>query len=236
MALDSTSFERLAAQLASRWRVLLWDMPGHGRSGPLPVPFDMQVCVDALDAVLGAHDIDTAVLLGFSFGGVVSQLLAHRAPERVGGLIAYGCLSPLLTGPQPFWVQWMGEWLMMRGDWESVRLRFAKVCSERPDVQRSVFDTAGVLGPAGFRQMTRALLRAGTHAPDFRVNGPVLWIQGERDSNAAYLRLAEAGLRRNHPTMTSVILPGAGHCAHQELPDAFDRAVIGFLDQAFPRS
>jgi pimeloyl-ACP methyl ester carboxylesterase len=87
MALDCSSFEGLAERFASRWRVLLWDMPGHGKSGPMPRPFDMQVCVDALETVLDAHDVDKAVLLGFSFGGVVSQLLAHRAPQRVLGVL-----------------------------------------------------------------------------------------------------------------------------------------------------
>ncbi len=236
MALDCSSFESLAARLSSRWRVLLWDMPGHGKSGPMPRPFDMEVCVDALDVVLGAHGIDKTVLLGFSFGGVVSQHLAQRTPERVDGLIAYGCLSPLLTGAQPTWVMWLGEWIMTRGDWESVRWRFAKLCSAVPDVQRSVYDTMGTLGPEGFRQMTRALLRVRTHDPAFRVKGPLMWIQGERDSNAASLKPVEAALRRSHPSMTSVILPGAGHCAHQELPDAFEQAVVAFLDDAFPVS
>jgi pimeloyl-ACP methyl ester carboxylesterase len=236
MALDCSSFEGLAERLSSRWRVLLWDMPGHGKSGPILPPFDIHVCVDALEAVLDAHGVDKAVLLGFSFGGVVSQLLAHRAPQRVEGLIAYGCLSPLLTGAQPLWVMWLGEWIMTRGDWESVRWRFAKLCSAEPDVQRGVYDTMGTLGPDGFRLMTRALLRARTHDPGFRVSGPLMWIQGERDSNAASLKPVEAALRRNHPSITSVILPGAGHCAHQEMPDTFDRAVIAFLDDAFPRS
>jgi pimeloyl-ACP methyl ester carboxylesterase len=233
MALDCSSFEGLAERFASRWRVLLWDLPGHGKSGPMPRPFDMQVCVDALETVLDAHDVDKAVLLGFSFGGVVSQLLAHRAPQRVDGMIAYGCLSPLLTGPQPLWVMWLGEWIMTRGNWESVRWRFAKLCSAEPDVQRGVFDTVGVLGPDAFRQMTRALLRVRTHDPSFRVNGPLLWVQGERDSNAASLKPVEAALRRSHPSMTSVILPGAGHCAHQEMPAAFDAAVERFLDERF---
>jgi len=232
MALDCASFDGLAKRLSSRWRVLLWDMPGHGKSGPMPL--DMAVCVDALDAVLDAHGIDKAVLLGFSFGGVVSQLLAHRAPERFKGLIAYGCLSPLLTGPQPLWVQWVGEWMMTRGNWESVRWRFAKFCSARPDVQRSVYDAAGVLGPDGFRQMTRALLRVRTHDPAFRVNGPVMWIQGERDSNGAVLKPVAAALRRNHPSMTAVVLPDAGHCAHQEQPAVFEAAITTFLDNSFP--
>jgi pimeloyl-ACP methyl ester carboxylesterase len=65
------------------------------------------------------------------------------------------------------------------------------------------------------------------------VNGPLLWVQGERDSNAASLKPVEAALRRSHPSMTSVILPGAGHCAHQEMPAAFDAAVERFLDERF---
>lgn len=235
MALDSMSFRLLAERLANSWRILLWDMPGHGMSGPMPATLDMAGCVDALEAVLEAAGVKHAVLLGFSFGGVVSQLFAHRAPARVDGLIAYGCLSPLLLGPQAWWVARLAEWLVTRGEWESVRWRFARLCSAEPEIQRSVHESMTVLGPDGFRRMTRALLRANQHDPAFRISGPVMWIQGERDSNGPSLTRVEAALRSKHPVMTSVILPGAGHCAHQEQPEAFEAEVTGFLNRSFAR-
>jgi 3-oxoadipate enol-lactonase len=232
MALDSKAFEALADRLASKWRVLRWDLPGHGESGAMPEPLDMSVCVDALEAVLDDAGADRAVLLGFSFGGMVSQLFAHRKSNRVDGLIAYGCFSPLLVKSPPAWVKWLAEKAVMRGSWEQVRTRFAKACSIKDDVRRNIAPAVARVGAAGFRTMTRALLWVPDHDPAFRVAGPVLWVQGVQDSNP--LKPVEAALRKNHPNMRSEIIPDAGHCAHQDNPAAFNAAIERFLDDAFP--
>ena len=231
MALDSKAFEPLADRLASKWRVLRWDFPGHGESGPMPEPLDMSTCVDALEAVLDDAGADKAVLFGFSFGGIMSQLLAHRKPSRVDGLIAYGCYSPLLVKSPPALVKWLAEKAVMRGSWESVRERFAKACSIKDDVRRDIDGAVARVGAAGFRTMTRALLWVPDHDPAFRVHGPVLWIQGAQESNP--LKPVEAALRKNHPDMQSEIIPNAGHCAHQDNPAAFNTAIERFLDERF---
>lgn len=228
MALDSQSFVPLAERLASKWRVLRWDMPGHGESGPMPEPFDMSLCVDALASVLDDAKIERAMPLGFSFGGVVSQLFAHRKPGRVDGLIAYGCLSQLLVEPPSAPVRWLAEKAVMRGGWNAARARFAEACSIKHDVRRDVDALATRLGEAGFRQMLHALLWVPDRDPAFRVQGPVMWIQGAQDPNP--LKPVEAAFRKNHPGMRSEIIPDAGHCAHQDNPALFNAAIERFLD------
>ena len=231
IALDSSAFEPLADRLASKWRVLRWDFPGHGESGPMPDSLDMSTCVEALETVLDDAGAGKAVLFGSSFGGVVSQLFAHRRPNRVNGLIAYGCYSPLLVKSPPAWVRWLAEKAVMRGSWEQVRERFAKACSIKDDVRRNLDGAVARVGADGFRTMTRALLRVPDHDPAFRVRGPLLWIQGAQDSNP--LKSVEAALRKNHPNMRSEIIPNAGHCAHQDNPAAFNEAIERFLNDSF---
>lgn len=231
MALDSSAFEPLAERLASKWRVLRWDFPGHGESGPMPDALDMSTCVEALETVLDDAGAEKAMLLGFSFGGVVSQQFAHRKPNRVNGLIAYGCFSPLLVKSPPSWLKWLAEKAVMRGSWERVRARFAEACSINNDVRRDIDSAVARVGIDGFRTMTRALLWVPDHDPAFRVEGPVLWIQGAQDPNP--LKPVEAALLKNHPDMRSEIIPDAGHCAHQDNPAAFNEAIERFLDYAF---
>ena len=131
--LDSASFAPLAERLAPRWRVLLWDLPGHGRSRPMPERFDMGVCAEAFAAVLEAAGVDRAMLLGFSFGGVVAQLFAERAPERVAGLIAYACFAPQLV-PTPLPPVQMAAAMRAAFEtppWPQARAAFGAMCSIR---------------------------------------------------------------------------------------------------------
>ena len=233
LGLDSKSFEALAGRLKPRWRVLRWDLPGHGESGPMPADFDMTMSVWALETVLVAAGCDRAVHLGFSYGGVVSQLLAYKRPSVINGLIAYGCFSPLLIKGPRVWTRWLAEKLVMRGSWQSVRERFARSCSIREDVRSQIVDAVTRVGAAGFRKTVRALLGVRAHDPAFRIAGPVMWIRGAQDSNSIALNQVERALRVSHPHLVTEIVYDAGHCAHQDNPQKFEEAVEKFLEKSF---
>ena len=85
--------------------------------------FDAWVMADALAAVVADADVDEAVLLGFSFGGVVVQIFAKRHPERVAALVAYACYAPYSqAAPLP---RWMISPLVMAHVWTTRLGRFA---------------------------------------------------------------------------------------------------------------
>jgi len=233
LGLNCKSFEALAARLKPRWRVLRWDLPGHGESGPMLANFDMTMSVRALETVLVAAGCDRAVHLGFSYGGVVSQLLAYKRPTVINGLIAYGCFSPLLIQGPPPWTRWLAEVMVMRGSWRSVCQRFARSCSILEDVRCQIVDAVTKVGAAGFRKTVRALLGVHAYDPNFRVNGPVMWIRGAQDSNLTALRQVEKALRASHPHLVAEVVPQAGHCAHQDNPQKFEAAVEKFLESSF---
>jgi pimeloyl-ACP methyl ester carboxylesterase len=74
--------------LVDRYRVLRFDMRGHGRSSqPSPgVHLDMERLTDDLFAVMDAAGIARAHLVGESIGGTIVLNAALRAPERVARL------------------------------------------------------------------------------------------------------------------------------------------------------
>ena len=74
------------AELSERYRVVTFDQRWHGR-GIRSEDFTLDDCADDGIAVLDALGIDRAVVVGYSMGGASAQVLWHRHPERVAGLV-----------------------------------------------------------------------------------------------------------------------------------------------------
>lgn len=80
-------FEDLGEALAAAGRrVTAVDLRGHGGSGHEP-PWNLDTHVDDLLETLDDAGIETATLIGHSFGGTVVAALAARAPQRVRRLV-----------------------------------------------------------------------------------------------------------------------------------------------------
>lgn len=231
-ALDHSGFVPLARALADRWRILLWDLPGHGLSQPLPRPFTMEACVTAFGAVLDAARVERATLLGFSFGGVVAQLYAAANPSRERGLVAYSCLAPLhLKLPIPQWSIAPFTWLLFgRLPWPQARAKFAAMCSLHGEVRARLEPIIDRLGPEGFTALVNAQYRVRAYAPDVRFNGPLLFVHGDRDPHLRGLRSVIGALRAAHPDLALRVIPASGHCAHEDNPAAFSTTLADWLD------
>jgi 3-oxoadipate enol-lactonase/3-oxoadipate enol-lactonase/4-carboxymuconolactone decarboxylase len=76
--------------LASKgWHAVAYDQRGHGQSGDPATEEDISLAVlgDDLLALADALGWGRFVLLGHSMGGMVAQLVALRAPERLRALV-----------------------------------------------------------------------------------------------------------------------------------------------------
>jgi pimeloyl-ACP methyl ester carboxylesterase len=74
-------------ELVQRHRVLVVDLPGHAGSAPPPAGATTGDFADSVARVLDAEGIESAVVAGHSFGGLVALRLAHTRPELVRGLL-----------------------------------------------------------------------------------------------------------------------------------------------------
>ena len=86
--------------LLARWvahhghGVLAVDLPGHGRSGGLPLA-SVEASADWLLALLDAAEVTRATLVGHSMGSLIALEAAARAPERVARLVMIGTAYPM---------------------------------------------------------------------------------------------------------------------------------------------
>jgi pimeloyl-ACP methyl ester carboxylesterase len=77
------AFEALGAE----FRVLAPDLRGHARGVRSSHSFRLADCADDVAVMLDELGVDQALVAGYSMGGSVAQLLAHRHPKRVAGLV-----------------------------------------------------------------------------------------------------------------------------------------------------
>lgn len=86
--LDLSVWGYLVADLAERFNVVTWDLPGLGRSGqPADRVYDMDRLAGDLNAVLETVRGQPAVLVGHSIGGMITQTFCRDHPEKLGAQV-----------------------------------------------------------------------------------------------------------------------------------------------------
>jgi 3-oxoadipate enol-lactonase len=87
--------------LAAEVRVITVDNRGSGWSRIVDTPFTMQDMAGDVIDVLDDAEVDRAVIMGLSMGGMIAQEVALRAPERVAGLALVATRPPIPRFHQP---------------------------------------------------------------------------------------------------------------------------------------
>ena len=86
-----SNYARNVDALASRFRVIVPDLPGYGRSSKnLEQTDPFGALADAIRALLDHLGLDTAHLVGNSYGGACALRLALDTPHRVDRLVLMG--------------------------------------------------------------------------------------------------------------------------------------------------
>ncbi len=97
-------YDPLIEMLRNRFRMLIPDLRGHGKSGRVSGSYDVAELAADLDTVLAEAGFPQSAVMGYSHGGAVAQQLAHTRPAVVTKLIltcTYACNASTLIE----WVQ-----------------------------------------------------------------------------------------------------------------------------------
>ena len=207
--------------LADRFRLISWDLRGHGDSDSPddPAQYSEDASVADMAAILDDCGVDHAVVGGLSLGGYLSLAFHVRHPERVRALMLFD------TGPGYRNAEG-------RERWNALAERSARGLEEKG--LASLGGSAEVReaqhrGPRGLALAARGILaqrdsRVIDSLPEIRVPTLVLW--GERDE--AFVKPGEY-MAAKIPGVRRVVLPDAGHAANLDQPAAFNAAVADFV-------
>lgn len=219
--------------LGRRYRLVMVDNRGVGRSSRPDGPYDLEVMAADAVAALDHAGYGSAHVVGASMGGIISQILAVRHPERVRSL-TLAC-----TACRHF--SWRKELL---GDWadqaqafgmrEYVRRNLGWLVGPRS--LRRAWPALAVLGPLAFNvpatsfvSQIQAILAmedslraelASVAVPTLVMCGSqdVLTTQGDSEEIASLIPDAELAVVR-----------GGAHLFMVEQAGAFNRTVLDFL-------
>lgn len=226
-------WRKLWPKIVPRFRSLAPDLPGFGLSGkPGDAPYTIEWYVEWIAALLDAKRVTSAVVVGHSMGGQVAAMFAAAYPERVRRLVL---LNPVIQGstalfPRPRLVM---KPFIRRFFFTAARstafLRWASrdFVSSRP---MEVEDLRSIQR-ATFRSITRSfgsLTTTDVLGVASRIQAPTLVINSAEDriihpEQGAMLAKAVPGAKR-------LVLPDAGHCAQLEMPERFNAALLGFVE------
>ncbi len=219
----------------SHYRVIAPDLRGFGASdatGNVTAMADFAEDLHDLAATLG---LGRFVLIGHSMGGYVALSYAHRYPESLRALVLLGTRSGPDSPEAAAARRALADRTLQAGTDEVIQAMAARMlASPHPpaSLQAEVRRLMGASGPPGLAAALRGMAArpdAGPWLGDIQV--PTLVITGEED---AIMPPAEAeALARAIPGATLARLPGAGHLAGLEHPEAFNDLLRHWLDNLF---
>ncbi len=226
---------QIGKALSADHRVLLLDMPNHGRS-PWTETFDYVELADLVAEDLRAHA--PVALVGHSMGGKIAMCLALRHPELVERLVVVD-VAPVAY---PSGREFVGYIDTMRAlDLAALERRdqAEEALSEavpHPVVRSFLLQNLRRTGDGWHWQINLDLLGEsmdgltgwpGDRLGEASYDGPVLWVGGADSDYISDEHSAEMDLR--FPRNRRVLIKGAGHWVHSEQPEIFLEVVRRFL-------
>jgi len=221
----------IAERLASRYRLILPDLRGHGESEVGEGPATMEKHAADVLRVMDDADIGRAALIGVSIGGYLIFEFWRRYRSRVAALGLCNTKAPadnadaragrlqaandvLEHGTQPFFDS-MAQRVLSRTTRET-----------RPDLVEGALRMMRVMSPLDVAQVQRGMAERPDSIETLKtINVPTLLVTGDEDAMTGE---NEAELMRQHIAGSEMkIIPKAGHYAPWEQLEA----VTGLLRQ-----
>ncbi len=226
-------WHRTAPALAPRYRLILFDNRGVGRSGVPRGPYWIPRMARDARAVLDSAGVQNAHLIGASMGGMIAQEFTLRWPERVRSLVlaCSTCGGPRAHLPRITEFFSRPEWNRFRPE-DRIRafnpLLYAAGTPDDLIEEDTAIRLRWVPTFRGYRNQILGLICWSSYRRLPRISCPTLVIHG--DSDLILPPQNALTLARRIPNARRVILPSAGHMFSTDQPTLAHRALFDFLD------
>ncbi len=216
----------------ARFRTIAVDLRGHGGSPRPPGPYRIEHMAADVTRLLRRIDAQPAHVLGISLGGAVAQQVALDYPEMVRSLtlvntaarFAAGSWRQRLMGAQRLAMVYLGG---MDRAAETVAARlFPK--PEQTLLRRETVERIRHNDPAAYRATLWAIARFDVRARLGGIVCPTLVVAGDRDTTVPLA--AKRLLAERIPHSRLEVVADSGHATPVDQPEAFNRAVVRFLE------
>ena len=216
-------------QLAAEFRVVRFDLRGHGRSPVPPGPYALTDLAEDVIALLDRLGIARAHVAGVSLGGMIAMRLGIDAPERVDRLVL--CCTSARLGPPSAWedrirlVRAQGTEAL--ADTVVARWFTPAWAAANPERVRRLREMIASTPDEGYAGCCAAIQHMDLHDELPRISAPTLVIAGADDpatppDHGARIAAAIPGARM-------AVVPHSAHLANIEQADEVTARILDHL-------
>lgn len=217
--------------LASRYRILRYDTRGHGGTEAPAGPYSLDDLAEDVRALLHVLGITRTHFVGLSMGGMIGQILGIKYPQMLQSLVLCDTMSRVPTEAKPMWDERIHT-AQTRGMEPLVESTLARWFTEpfrqtgalALDQVRTMIRTTPARGYAGCCHAIAALNLTDQLK---QISLPTLIIVGEDDPGTPVA--ASRVIHEQIDGSELVILTSAAHLSNLEQPEAFNQALVAFL-------
>lgn len=222
---------------SDKFKVVLFENRGAGRSDTPAIPYTMEMMVDDTAGLLDAIGIDDAHIMGRSMGGMIAQHFALRYPQRVRSLILMctDCGGSYYKSDPEYEhsfsdTEHMKKLTLEERYRENMRwLVSQEFIDKNPElIKESIIKLMEYpTPPQGFAGQTQAIEGHNTYERLAEIKAPTLVIHGDADR----VNLVENAriLASRIPNAELVILKNMKHMFMLEAKEETTRIVLDFL-------
>jgi len=229
---DFRIWQEVVPAFAEDFRVVLYDKRGHGLSDAPPAPYTIDEHADDLLGLLDHLGIERFSLIGLSVGGLISQRLAARCPERIQTITL--CCTAAKIGTPELWAERIAG--VENGGIEPLadnvlQRWFTPLFRQTHATELAGWRNMLVRTPAHGYAGTCAAIRDADLRPDAgRIAIPTLCVAGDQDgSTPADVVKGTADLI---PGARFALIDGAGHIPCIEKPAVLSTLIKAHLQEA----
>jgi 3-oxoadipate enol-lactonase len=219
--------------LAHRFRVLVYDLRGHGRSAAPGDSYTLQELASDVAALLDHLQIPRAAFVGLSVGGMIGQVFALKYPDRLSGLVLCSTGSRTEQAAKATIEERINrvraEGLESQVSATLNRWFSSKFIAEAPATMAWVSDLILATSVDGYAGCGRAILELDLTDALSDVRVKTLIIPGEYD--LGFPEKVSRTIQQKIANSELVLLKGAAHIGNVEQAHLFNEIVVDFLSR-----
>jgi pimeloyl-ACP methyl ester carboxylesterase len=229
--LDGTMFAPQLAALRDRYRCIVWDERGHGKTATESLPsFSYYDSANDLAALLSFLDIDSAILVGMSQGAFVSMRCALTHPERVRALVLIATQAGIddattVAGYRQLFDPWIAGNL---SEYAATTLRSLLFGPDWPGATAWTEKWRTITAPNLLSSFDALVRRDDITDRISSIHVPTLIIHGDAD---AAIPLAKARVMQEAIPDAELVVVAGGHSINMTDPAPVNTALNDFLER-----
>ncbi|WP_330366988.1 alpha/beta fold hydrolase [Butyrivibrio sp. WCD3002] len=234
---DHRLYEKQLEHFAGKYRIFVWDAPGHASSYPFEMTFNLEDKAKWLDEILELENFKEPVFIGQSMGGYLSQAYAQLFPDKMKGFISIDS-APLGKGYYRAWELWVlfrMEPVYLKYPWKLL-LKQGSDGVATSDYGRSLMRSMmmtydgdqpryALLAGQGYRIVAEAI---SADLP-YELKCPTQLICGTKDQAGYCKRYNKAWHKKTGLPITWI--EGAGHNSNTDAPDEINKLISDFVEK-----